>query len=81
MKTDTVPRTYPKRSFRPWPENQLNFDFAEHQRFNVSELINEIIAKNFKKHVALKIRLNQLAVEKQFARGNVSKKLSSKSRR
>ena len=47
----------------------------------MSELINEIIAKNFKKHVATKIRLNQLAVEKQFARGNVSKKLSSKSRR
>lgn len=83
MAKQTVPHKYSQRTFRPWPENQLNFDFAEKQRFNVSELINEIVAKNFKRHVATKIKLDALAMEKRFGKSTSrtnTKSLVSKSR-
>ena len=48
--TTPVPSTKP-RTFRPWPENQREFAFAEKLKFNVSELLNEIVAKHLRRHV------------------------------
>lgn len=44
-----VPHTNKPRTFRPWPENQMHFDFAERSGVNVSEVLNQIVAKHFKR--------------------------------
>lgn len=41
----------------------MHFDFAEQQRFNVSELINEIVAKHFKRHLAHKVHAQTRALQ------------------
>jgi len=47
---------HPSRTFRPWPENQQHFEFAETHRLNVSELINEIVAAHFAHHVQSRVK-------------------------
>jgi hypothetical protein len=62
MKT-SVPHSNKSRTFRPWPENQKQFAFAESRKLNVSELLNELVAKHFTRHVALKTAATQRALE------------------
>lgn len=40
-----------QRSFRPWPANQSVLHRAEIVGFNVSELLNEIVAKHLRRHI------------------------------
>ena len=40
----------------------MHFEFAEQQRFNVSELINEIVAKHFKRHLETKVHAQTKAL-------------------
>jgi hypothetical protein len=70
----------PSRTFRPWPQNQMHFEFAEANRFNVSELLNEIVAKHFKRHLEQKVHAQQQAV-KALAPARNSKPQLQKSRR
>lgn len=67
-----TPLCHKARSFRPWPENQREFEFAEKLQFNVSELLNEIVARHFRRHVKLKAnaisRLSRVAKLKPGAR-------------
>jgi len=44
------------RTFRPTPDNQRQFAFAEKLRLNVSELLNEVCARHFERAVKLKVR-------------------------
>ena len=64
----TVTPIKPSRTFRPWPENQREFAFAEKLKFNVSELLNEIVAKHLRRHVEHKAaamhRLTKLTAPK-----------------
>lgn len=60
---NSVPLVITKaRSFRPWPESQQLFLFAEAQRFNVSELLNEIVVKHLRRHIQTKVLAQQRAV-------------------
>lgn len=52
---------YPQRTFRPWPENQAHFEFAEQIKLNVSELLNEIVARHFQAHIKRKTTAMQRA--------------------
>ncbi len=58
----------------------MHFEFAEAQRFNVSELINEIVAKHFKRHLEHKVHAQQQAV-KNLAPARDAKPQTQKSRR
>lgn len=65
--SNSVPHSTSKsRTFRPWPDNQTQFAFAESQRLNVSELLNEIVSKHFKSHVRQKLAATQRELERQF---------------
>ena len=44
------------RTFRPWPENQERLEFAEKLDLNVSEVINEVLRDNLKRHLETKTR-------------------------
>lgn len=43
------------RTFRPWEENQDRLEFADKLGFNVSELINEVLAENLQSHMERKV--------------------------
>lgn len=45
-----------QRNFRPWPENQTILESADRAGFNVSELLNEVIAKHLQRHLQSKAR-------------------------
>lgn len=60
--SNSVPHTSKPRTFRPWPDNQAQFQFAESIRLNVSELINEVVAKHLWRHIKDKIHAQQRAV-------------------
>jgi hypothetical protein len=49
-------KLYVQRTFRPWPKNQERLSFAEKIDLNVSELINEVLEANLKKHLELKTK-------------------------
>ena len=59
----TTTKKHPQRNFRPWPENQREFEFAEKQRFNVSEILNELVARHFRRHLTLKLHAQQRAMK------------------
>jgi hypothetical protein len=44
------------RTFRPWPENQERLEFAEKLDLNVSEVINEVLQQNLKRHLESKTK-------------------------
>lgn len=69
----------PQRNFRPWPENQMHFEFAEKQNYNVSELINEIVAKHFTRHLKHKAHAQTKALQ-QLAPARNTKPQLTKSR-
>ena len=48
-------KVYPKRTFRPWEENQERLEFADKLGFNVSELINEVLKENLQSHMTSKV--------------------------
>lgn len=76
-----VPQTkYPNRSFRPWPQTQQLFAFAEDQKFNVSELLNEIVVKHLKRHIEHKVNAQTRALQ-QLAPTRNTKPQLTKSRR
>ena len=45
-----------QRGFRPHPEVQKRLEFAEQRGLNVSEIINEVLAKGLKQHLEQKMR-------------------------
>ncbi len=50
------------RTFRPWPDNEKKFHVAQEAGLNVSELLNELCARHWQRHVALKTRIQSRAV-------------------
>ena len=44
------------RSFSPWPENQERLEFANRIGLNVSEVINEVLKQNLKRHLETKTK-------------------------
>jgi len=42
--------------FRAWPENQERLEFARRVGLNPSELINEVLKENLKKHLEAKVK-------------------------
>lgn len=44
------------RSFKAWPENQARLAFAEKLDLNVSEVINEVLKLNLKRHLEAKLK-------------------------
>lgn len=48
-----------QRTFRAWPENQERLEFADKVGLNVSEVINEVLAKS------LKVTLEKMLKEKR----------------
>lgn len=49
--TETKIEVSKSRTFRPWPANQSVLHRAEIVGFNVSELLNEIVAKHLRRHI------------------------------
>lgn len=47
---------YIQRTFRPWQENQERLAFAERVGLNVSEVINEVLKGNLKRHLEAKLK-------------------------
>lgn len=77
MANPSVPHNNVKRTFRPWPQNQTQFAFAESRRLNISELINEVVAKHFRSHVAQKLAADKREFERQFGARSVAPKPSA----
>lgn len=79
----TIPTPKSKhRTFRPWPETQQLFAFAEVQKFNVSELLNEIVVKHMRRHIAHKVHAQSRAIEQLApSRSSKLKPLTKSSRR
>lgn len=49
-------------NFRPWPANSFALQRAKVAGFNISELLNEIVAKHLKRHVETKAAAQVRAV-------------------
>lgn len=44
------------RTFRPTSDNEAAFQFAEKHELNISELINEVLSRHFRRHMREKAK-------------------------
>ena len=44
------------QTFRPWPENKERLEFAKKIGFDLSEVVNEVLAKHLKPTLELKTK-------------------------
>ena len=55
---------YAQRTFRPWRENQERLAFAAQQLgLNISEVINEVLQENLRRHLETKSRKLRAALD------------------